>query len=122
MEFNSKFGPDSIYENAANIVNVITSADIKDVDILVFPEGCINDASMPVPITNRINDVPCHDENASSVVRNISCAAMEAHAYVVVDLMMKDVCSLTVPCLDDMDFVVYNTAVVFDRRGAIIAK
>lgn len=78
VEYNSKFGPDSVYENTANIVDVILSSDIKDVDILVFPEGCINDATVPVPIT--------------------------------------------MDYAENMDFVVYNTAVVFDRRGAIIAK
>lgn len=122
VEYNSKFGPNSIYENTANIVDVITSPDIEDVDIIVFPECCINEANMPVPITTQTNDIPCFDENASSVVRNISCAVIQAHTYVVVDIMMKAECSLAEPCSENMDYVVYNTAVVFDRSGAIIAK
>lgn len=98
---------------------MITSPETEDVDILVFPEGCINDVTYPVPITHR-ETLPCHDEQAASLIRNVSCAARKARTYVVIDVMMKEACSI--PCSDDRNFVIYNTAVVFDRNGVIVAK
>lgn len=66
--------------------------------------------------------IPCFDDEASMEIRQISCAARAARTYVVVGVLMKDECSIDVPCLAGHDFVIFNTAVVFDRHGAIIAK
>lgn len=88
-------------------------------DILVFPEGCINDVTNPVLITHR-NTLPCYDEQAASLIRNVSCAARKARTYVVIDVMMEEACSIA--CSDEQKFVIYNTAVVFDRNGVIVAK
>lgn len=91
-------------------------------DILVFPEACVNDLDAPVPITTPLDMIPCFDDGAAEAIRRISCAARLARTYVVVGVLTKNNCSADVPCLDGRDFVIFNVAVVFDRRGALIAK
>lgn len=115
-------------ENVAEVtkqaVEIIESSELNGVDILVLPEGIFNreNTVAVLPITNRSY---CDDSNADFMLRNISCAVRNAKMYVVIDLYVKVNCSL-----DDQPFCwnktdstnVYNMAIVFDRRGDVIAK
>ena len=100
----------------------------NEVDILVFPEFTLNLISTAVTVPKpEDNVVPCNDDRWSRAIQNISCAAREAKKYVVIDVAMKRNCTEeraetndTRPCTKG-DWNIYNTAVVFDRQGQVIA-
>lgn len=94
----------------------------KDLDIVVFSEACLNEAKDPIAVPMTTSLVPCQDATAHWLIRDISCAVQVAKAYTVINLMMKAPCTLEDPCPPNKNFVVFNTAVVFDRNGAVIAK
>lgn len=116
-------------EVAANVqrqVNIINSADVKEAQIVVFPDATLNSAAKPI-IVPKVEEkiVPCGNEKFSETLRSISCAAKEAQKYVVVQVYMKRNCkdeSLndTRPCTKD-DINIYNTAVAIDRNGQVVA-
>ncbi|EFN79245.1 Vanin-like protein 1 [Harpegnathos saltator] len=81
----------------------------------------MDDWSTIVPAASK-NYIPC-DENTieiSETLRRISCAAKENRIYVVINIAEK------LPCNKDTctkhDKIYYNTNVVFDRNGKIIAR
>ena len=105
------------------LIDIIHSPRLKDVDIIVLPESILNDITSAILLPN--STVFCDDPNAHPIFRDISCAARAAKMYVVIDLYAKVYCSM-----DDQSFCVqkedntntYNMALVFDRNGATIAK
>lgn len=120
MEYTPKLGLNSVQKNTENIVNIIKSDETEDVDIIVFPEMCINNAHSAIFIRQKPDLSPCEDKQMDSLIRDISCAAIQAQTYVVIDVAMKE--SNSELESDDSDVIVYNTVVVFDRNGFIIAK
>lgn len=105
------------------MVNIIQSPETKDVDIIVLPEGVFNRIETAVLLPT--STVFCDDPTSHFLLRNISCAARNANKYVVIDAYIKVHCSN-----DDQKFCanksdntnMYNTAVVFDRNGIVVAK
>lgn len=99
-------------------------------DIIVFPESTLNDLDtafyLPEPEDLVI---PCGNLSYHDVVFKISCAALTEQKYIVINVKEKSDCpdkqqlALNDPRPCDKNKVnVYNTNVVFDRKGAVIAK
>lgn len=120
IEFHFKLG--NTTANTENYVKILQSREASGLDIILFPEGCLNSAKDSIPVTVHPLIAPCQDTTAHRLLRDISCAVQVAKAYTVIDVMMKASCTLNDPCPPNQSYVVFNTAVVFDRTGAVIAK
>lgn len=104
------------------VVKIIESLE-DDVDIVVLPELAFNRISTAILLPN--STVFCDDPNAHFLFRDISCAARSASKYVVIDVLTKVYCAVDDQpnCANRDDHTnLYNMAIVFDRKGAIIAK
>lgn len=119
-----------VASNSKRFVEIIKSEDTKTVDILVFPEATLNKVvtAVSVPaVADKI--VPCGNKLHEGLLNDISCAAKEATKYVVINVYMKTDCKAeatatndTRPCSDtEKNINIYNTNVVFDRNGMVIA-
>lgn len=105
------------------MVDIINSPEVKEAEIIVLPEAILNNDT--TPIFQPKSTIFCNDPDAHFVFRNLSCAARDAKKYVVIDVYTKIKCED-----DDQPFCgnkndntnVYNTAFVFDRTGAVIAR
>ena len=105
------------------MVDIINSPDVKEAEIIVFPESVLNNAASSIFLPK--STIFCDDPTAHFVFRNISCAARNAKKYVVIQVDAKIKCSDDDQsfCQNETDHTnVYNMAVVFDRRGAMIAR
>ncbi|XP_015586625.1 vanin-like protein 1 [Cephus cinctus] len=122
----------TLMSNAYAYVQFIWEAGFKGADIIVFPESGLSTSSMParkdlkswtsfVPDANERYS-PCTNENVEmhSALKMVSCAANSTKMYVVINIGER------VPCEEDGcpsdKLLYYNTNVVFDRDGIIIAK
>lgn len=125
IEFHSDVDAPDIEDNLKRFIIIIESYTAKQADIIVFPEfalmGASPNNSIEIPDPSE-NHIPCDDVNYSHIIQNISCAAARVEKYVVINVMMR------VNCTNGTDtkcpltgYNVYNTIVVFDRNGAIIA-
>ncbi|XP_034941661.1 vanin-like protein 2 [Chelonus insularis] len=107
----------------------IEEAGKHDADIIVFPEDGLTSVNLPdrdqmdtwatlVPL----NYTPCNQTTIQvhKVLSLLSCAAVEAQIYVVVNIAEKLPCNVE-NCPRDK-VLYYNCQVVFDRDGKIIAK
>ncbi|XP_055846176.1 vanin-like protein 1 [Episyrphus balteatus] len=73
--------------------------------------------------------IPCQNNKFESFLRDLSCAAKYSRKYIVVNLLEKETCSPASqadkndprPCAPNF-LNYFNTNVVFDRNGAIIAR
>ncbi|XP_014489018.1 PREDICTED: vanin-like protein 1 isoform X2 [Dinoponera quadriceps] len=118
--------------NTDSYIRNIKIANASDVDIIVFPEDGLTTISLPgrekmddwstiIPAAFK-NYIPC-DENTikvSETLRRISCAAKENRIYVVINIAEKLPCDNST--CTKYDEAYYNTNVVFDRNGKIIAR
>ncbi|XP_055619362.1 vanin-like protein 1 isoform X2 [Toxorhynchites rutilus septentrionalis] len=101
-------------------------ARIHPVDILVFPELTLNTLSDPVYVPDPQDSiVPCRTDSPEMLSR-LSCLAADAGKYIVINLSEIFDCELSPsedprPC-GPHGFHRYNTNVVFDRNGAVIAR
>lgn len=102
--------------------SVINSHNLSGADIIVFPERCINNVTTSIRMVTAFDVSPCDNKTADSIIRSVSCAARKAKAYVVINVMMHDQCSNDSPCSEGEQFVVFNTALVFDRNGMVVAR
>lgn len=96
-------------------------ASEKSVDILVFPEYGLNNADCAVEVTN-IGSIPCDLNEAESLMKYLSCLARKAKLYLSINLTEKELCSASTPYCSQIGFTRYNTNIVFDRNGKIVAK
>ncbi|XP_025993534.2 vanin-like protein 1 [Solenopsis invicta] len=123
---------DTMNENSDVYVRFITTAARDNVDIIVFPEDGLTTSSLPgrdkmgdwttvIPSASD-NCTPCYENTMeiSEILKKISCAASNNEIYVVINIAEKVTCT-SEPCPKDKVFY-YNTNVVFDRTGKIIAK
>lgn len=115
VEFNLDIdmtGQQKINENLIRVMNIINSDETRNVDILVFPELILNDHTEPIQLIKSVEKhSPCDLPNVHRILYGISRAAKMSAKYIVITLITKD---------DDGHL--YNTALVFDRKGFIIAK
>ncbi|KAL7298146.1 hypothetical protein TKK_0009146 [Trichogramma kaykai] len=119
--------------NADNYVKFVDLAARYGVDIIVFPESSLSISTSSDPAVARTeaasfiphpedNVVPCNQSHAFSYsLRALSCAARDRNMYVVANHHEKYICTAQKGCPRD-NLLVYNTNVVFDRRGAVIAR
>lgn len=124
--------------NSDKYVEIMSSSEAADVDIIVFPELCLNDRQTAVIVPNENEDIDlctnmAYDEN----LRKIACAAKSLKKYVVINVVMKRNCTEVHEMehehnghdhgeLDDEhmcedEWLLYNTNVVFDRNGTVIS-
>lgn len=98
---------------------LIRSDEAKVTDIIIFPELTLNTFSdsvyVPDPSTNVI---PCEENSSRNVLPFLSCLAAEVGKYLVINLSEIFDCKSCAP----HGYVWYNTNVVFDRNGAVIAR
>lgn len=134
-ERNESFTPEQRLEsNLAGYLKILNEAP-EDLDIIVFPEMTLNDdistaVETPEPTAN---ESPCDSSTYpnSGLLSQISCSAKAHKRYVVVDIVTKvdcpdaDMTEFDDPrnCSDRPDSKsYYNTNVVFDRNGILIAR
>lgn len=119
-----------VASNTKRFVEIIKSEDTKNVDILVFPEAVLNKVETAISVPKpEDKTVACSNKLYEGLLNDISCAVKEQAKYVVINVYMKTDCKVeaaaindTRPCSQpDKNINIYNTNVVFDRSGAIIA-
>ncbi|XP_052873330.1 vanin-like protein 1 [Anopheles cruzii] len=94
---------------------LIRSPKARPSDIIVFPELTLNSLSDPVFVpepSQRV--VPCDDHG--SILVTLSCLAREVQKYLVINLSEQFYIQQLA------ETVRYNTDVVFDRNGTVIAR
>lgn len=105
------------------VLDIIKSEDVKDANIVIFPESVLNEPKTAILLPNSISF--CDDPYANHMLRAISCAARDTRKYVVIDLNIKIKCADDDQpfCANPVDSTnLYNMAMVFDRYGDVIAK
>lgn len=114
--------------NTKAYIDIILSNETAAADIIVFPEATLNRQSNSVKLpTKGEKVVPCGSEKFSDIVKNISCAAKQSAKYVVINLYMERDCKEEADATKDVrpcsrgNLNIYNTAVAFDRVGAVVA-
>lgn len=116
---------ESIIQNLVNYVLYIREAAKQEADIIVFPEiglvayGSGTNYATPLPNPDeKVN--PCTDtsSNVTEEIRTLSCEARNQTMYVLVNVPE------VAPCDNSSSncVVYYNTNVVFDRNGTIVAR
>ncbi|GLV36317.1 uncharacterized protein CBL_08811 [Carabus blaptoides fortunei] len=120
---------DNILSNIEPYVDNIKTAKQKDADIIVFPECGLTSVHLPTEPSEaqvftailpdpKDKTVPCNSNGTwTNVLQRISCAAKENSIYVVINLPERARKSK-----NSDDFYLYNTNIVFDRNGAVIAR
>lgn len=95
-------------------LDFINHEQAVDVDIMVFPESCLNDRFTAQIIPDVDEEVvPCTNSAYDNTpVQAISCAARNRSTYVVINLTMQR----HVP-----ELILHNTNVVFDRTGKVVS-
>lgn len=116
---------DIVSKNVANYVVNIRKAAEQDADIIVFPEcGLVaygSGTSYATPLPNPEDLVnPCTDtsSNVTEAIRILSCEAQNQSIYVVVNVPEVTPC----PNASRNCVLYYNSNVVFDRNGTVVAR
>ncbi|XP_029156556.1 vanin-like protein 1 [Nylanderia fulva] len=135
VEYNPKYvnnAKETLSTNSDAYVKHIKTAKRRDADIIVFPEDGLTTTNLPEreEMENWTTIIPAASENytpcinstfeVSDTLRKISCAARGNEIYVVINIAEKLPCTENV-CPKDKIFY-YNSNVVFDRTGKIIAR
>ncbi|CAH1403174.1 unnamed protein product [Nezara viridula] len=112
--FSGKDGNDTLFKNANEYAKLIKVA-AKDADIIVFPELGLNYDDDTIYIEIPIGIAPVDNSSSHPVLRQLSKAAKDNEVYVSFTIHEKDKSS-------DGKILRYNTNVVFDRHGVIVAR
>jgi len=130
VEYSKTYLDDSTQERQVNLedyVELALSAD--DIDILVFPEATLNNHATAEFVPEPEDDVnPCL-AGLGPILSQLSCVARQKQMYIVVNLYEQSYCpdrqqirfNDTRPCPGN-GLNIYNTNVVFDSRGRLMAK
>jgi len=123
-----KPAPEQFKQNAEKYIEIINSEKAGNVDIIVFPEACLNSRETAVIVPRETEDIDlCANDTYDQNLKDISCAAKNSNKYVVVNLYMKRNCSEEHARQHDdeheckSEWLLYNTNVVFDRKGKVIS-
>ncbi|KAA0202455.1 hypothetical protein HAZT_HAZT009234 [Hyalella azteca] len=134
---NASSGDDILMTNVDFIYEAAKMAKEYGADIFVAPEYGVqsldmytNDSVRFQSLTQQIPDpslrvVPCAIDGQVAnfiAIRSLSCMALELEMYLVIDLAEQAACNTSqAPCqADGLSF--FNTQVVFDRAGTVIAR
>ncbi|XP_077262466.1 vanin-like protein 1 isoform X1 [Temnothorax americanus] len=136
VEYSPKYSissTETLRVNSDAYVRLINVTSRNDADIIVFPEDGLTTVSLPerekmgdwttvIPSASH-NYIPCSQDTikVSETLRKISCAARDNEIYVVINIAEKAPCTDVLSCPRDKIFY-YNSNVVFDRTGKIIAR
>ncbi|XP_058806700.1 vanin-like protein 1 [Phymastichus coffea] len=128
-------------QNANHLRTIVKKASESSADIIVFPE--VGLSSFPANLTGwstaRIREHYYHmasylpdsrdqvvlcgsSGNYTQALKSVSCAARAFGIYVVVNHYEKVDCRAEQPNCAGDGFLIYNTNVVFDRQGRLIAR
>ncbi len=121
--------------NADKYIEIMNSAEAANVDIIVFPESCLNSRLQAVIVPTENEDIDlCTNDTYDQNLRNIACAAKDLKKYVVVNLTMKRNCTEVHQMEHDHEdddeeledecpneWLLYNTNVVFNRDGKVVS-
>lgn len=118
--YNSNTGAtldEQLRNRVDDYVAFIHNEAAAEADIMVFPESSLNDASTAQFVPDASDHVvpclePAYDSNP---IQTISCAARNRTIYVLINLTMKQMSD------GGEEVLLYNTNVVFDRKGAVIS-
>ncbi|KAL9702749.1 hypothetical protein quinque_006267 [Culex quinquefasciatus] len=106
-------------------MELINSTEADQLDILVFPEYTLNDIETATFVPNPFDEIaPCNHLLYDPIVRDLSCLATIRKLYLVVNLVEKAHCPEGYDwraCADN-GLYHFNTNVVFDRQGVVIAR
>ncbi|XP_002056850.3 vanin-like protein 3 [Drosophila virilis] len=112
-----------LQENLSAYLELIEAAN-GTADILVFPEGTLNSqlqlTAVPAPSRRTL----CHITTGYEVhdfLRQLACAALVAHSYLVVNVKERENCAPDNDC-PARGYRLYNTNVVLDRGGAVVSR
>ncbi|KAM0726634.1 Vanin-like protein 1 [Formica fusca] len=135
VEYHPEYATNSnetLKKNSDAYVEHIKTARVYNADIIVFPENGLTTFKFPkreemqdwttiIPSASS-NYTPCTDSTikVSEALKKISCAARNNTIYVVINIAEKLPCTEDVCPKDKMFY--YNSNVVFDRTGKIIAR
>ncbi|CAO1440239.1 unnamed protein product [Diamesa serratosioi] len=119
--------------NLKQYQDVMNTASVT-LDIIVFPESCLNEFDTAVEIPDpKSNVIPC-DSAAypeGNLLKTLSCAAKSKQRYLVINLTEKSKCPDEQMIInkdprdcaarpDGMSY--YNVNIAFDRKGAVISR
>ncbi|XP_067012777.2 vanin-like protein 2 [Anabrus simplex] len=126
---------DIVRQNWHKYKKIIKQAARQNADIIVFPEVGLTGMGLPANRSSlrewlvqvpdpTAREVPCTSSSSyvSEVLRNASCAAREHRLYVVINLSEECPCPSEDPTCPTDGIFIYNTNVVFDRNGTVIAR
>lgn len=111
-------------------MEIINSDETSELDILVFPEAVLNKIETAISVPRpEDKTTPCNNKSHEGILNDISCAVKNKGKYVVINVYMKRDCKAeaeatndTRPCSNTVKNInIYNTNVVFDRNGEVIA-
>lgn len=119
---NSSMPSSELYrKNTEKYIQIMASKEADPVDIIVFPESTLNNILTPILVPETDSIELCRNASYDLNLRKISCAALKLRKYVVINLTMKQ---LHIECDSENcaeKWNLYNTNVVFDRRGRVIS-
>lgn len=117
VEYNpypGKDGNDTLFKNCKEYVRLIKIA-ASSADIIVFPELGLNYEDITVYVEIPIGIAPVDNSSLHPVLRTLSKAAKDNEVYVSFTIHEKAKSS-------SGEVLRYNTNVVFDRKGVIVAR
>ncbi|KAF5283862.1 hypothetical protein FQA39_LY04682 [Lamprigera yunnana] len=129
VEYASKTSAETfqhiILENVNEYLKYIEEAASEGADIIIFPENGLTEmdineknieafsTEVPDP-TSSLSPCNLNNSTFSKHLIDLSCAAETHSIYVVINLVER--------CNYSSNIIYYNTNVVFDRKGVIIAR
>jgi predicted amidohydrolase len=127
VEFAPSQNPDPnqvLLENLNDHLRILDSPEAADLDIIVFAEYVLNyfPTAVFVPDPDRkVNPCTSNEFDDHDILKQLSCAARKGQKYVVINLIEKVQCSKE-NCPGNQKIIFYNTSIVFDRTGRMIAR
>ncbi|KAK1136449.1 hypothetical protein K0M31_001000 [Melipona bicolor] len=125
----------TLTSNADAYIKYIEEASKQNADIIVFPEDGLTSTNLPsrislmdawtTAIPSPLDEyVPCTgtEINISETLKRLSCAARRNRIYVVVNIAEKELIIKDTDCSKNGTWHYYNSNVVFDRTGKVIAR
>ncbi|XP_055913402.1 vanin-like protein 2 isoform X2 [Eupeodes corollae] len=121
---------EQVNNNLAAYLEIISSQEAAETDIIAFPEGTLNSALQSTFVPDpKLNITPCNQTQYAYFLQKLSCQAKISKKYVVVNLVEKENCTAESQIANkdprrcaSYGLNQYNTNVVFDRNGVIVSR